>query len=116
VFDLDAYREAHQPFSFAAGGRRYYARHVSAGQMSAYFRAAETGDIAVIEKALRALLRTAFPWRPSFIWRGDPVDLILRRLPPDERRAVMTDFFGFLGVIAKAATPPRMTPGNLLPS
>jgi hypothetical protein len=106
-FNADAYREAVAPWTFTAGGRTWQARPVSAPAVQRFHTAlrAAAGDAGRQERALRTLLRQAFPWRFSYRWRGDPVDRLLR-LPPDDRQAALADFFGFLEGKARRALPP----------
>jgi hypothetical protein len=96
-FNLDAFRAAHRPWSFQVGGFTFEARHVSARQVLRYedrVRAAGKDERKLLS-AVTWLLRRAFPFRPSYFWRGDPVGAILR-LEPAARRAALADFFSRL--------------------
>lgn len=113
AFDLTAYRAAQQPWVFTFDGYTHVARHVSASHMQRHHRAIASGDPAVMARSLRWLLRKAFPWRPSYIWRGDPVRLILDRLPARARRDTLLDFFGSLASVSGTLTPGKtMMAGN----
>jgi hypothetical protein len=57
------------------------------------------------------LLRIAFPWRPSYIWRGDPVSIIGAMLPR-EQAEVLRDFFQSLGVTVRKPTLPTSPKTN----
>lgn len=93
-FDVDAFRAAHRPWMLTIDGRAFTARHVSAPQVLEYQdRLRTAGDNATaVERALRWLLRRAFPWRPSYLVRGDPARLLLH-LEPAARAAAFADFF-----------------------
>ena len=105
AFDVDVFREAHRPWSFSIGGRAFSARHVSALQVLRYEE--QTRDaIQTMAKdaprgarlhvmAVRHLLRLAFPWRPSYLVRGDPVKIIIA-LEPAARSEALKDFFACL--------------------
>lgn len=103
-FDLDAFREAHRPWSFRAGGFTHVARILSAAHILAFNVAVSDADEAVREGALAQLLRHAFPWRFSYRWRGDPVHRILS-LEPAARLELLKSFFGWV----------RQTQGIALP-
>lgn len=98
AFDLDAYRAAHDPWSFTAHGRTFVAQPVSA---HAYRHACERLEAKRIDENGFALelLRIAFPWRVHYYWRKDldPVEVV-QRLTLDEYHAVVLDFLAFLGV------------------
>lgn len=113
AFNADAFREAHRPWAFTLQGRTYSARHVSAPQVQAYERrAAAAKTEAQHRRALRILLRRAFPWRVSYLLRGDPVDLVIR-LEPAARREALTDFFACLA--GKSPDPRQKTDGTNSP-
>lgn len=113
MFDLDDYRKAHAPWCFTHQGRAFVARPVSADQAEAFLSA----DLAVsalgagatarrtAARARQRLLRQMFPWRLSYLWRGDPVPTILALEPPAQRELLL-DFFEFLGVIKRASSAP----------
>jgi hypothetical protein len=103
-FNVDAFREAHRPWILTVGGRAFAARHVSAPQVQRYQdRIKEAGDdLARFESAVRWLLRRAFPWRPSYLLRGDPARIVLR-LEPAARSAALADVYEAL---RGTATPP----------
>lgn len=128
-FDLNAFREAHRPWSFTDGGRTFTARHVSANDCLT-FDAMRSEAVALLRQALlnpklselqkqrivarhhrtdvrqwRWLLRRAFPWRADYWLRGDPVSIILA-LDAAARGEVLADFFGCLRT---GATPPQTT-------
>lgn len=96
-FNVDAFREAHRPWSFTVGGKTFGARHVSAPDCQRFDRMRVAAGIDA-KKHMRAIwwiLRRAFPWRPSYMLRGDPVKIILA-LEPAARGEAMADFFGSL--------------------
>lgn len=113
AFDLSSYRAAHRPWAFAIGeGRRrrvFPARHVSAPNVLRYLDmwTEADGDLKKLKRALYFLLRTAFPWRLSYRFRGDPVHIIMN-LESQARAAALQDFFVSLG-IEVTATPPSKT-------
>lgn len=111
AFNVDAFREAHRPWAFAAGARTYEARHVSAPAVvdfHARFHAATTERERV--RAIQQLLRLAFPRRLSYRWRGDPVRMILA-LEPAAQREALTDFFACLEGRSPSSPLPT-TPGK----
>jgi hypothetical protein len=91
-FNLDAYRTINVGWSLTVGGRTYRARPVSAEQVIAYLGEMEGASPRRAQRALRHLLRHAFPRRVSFWWRGDPVDVVMRARP-HEQHAMVQDFF-----------------------
>jgi len=107
-FNLDAYREANAGWALTVGGRRYAARPVSAEQVLVYQGEIEGASPKMAQRALRRLLRCAFPWRPSFVWRGDPVNVIMAARP-HEQRAMVQDFFESL---AGTSAPLPASPTN----
>lgn len=109
--DLQALREAHQPWSFAAGGRSYVARPVSIEQVIAYEGECVGASPTALLAARRKLLRIAFPWRPSFLWRGDPVALIMGATPR-VHQALISDFFVSLRLPAEPTAPMTRSTGS----
>lgn len=110
-FNADQYREAVRPWVFTVGGRSWEARPVSAEAVLAFHAVIRDrpGDARACERALLTLLRMAFPWRPSFWWRGDPA-LLLAGLSPAERGEALQDFFGYLeGKTRRPLPPPDQT-------
>lgn len=95
TLDLDALRASAEPWSFATGGRTYVARPVSVEQVIAYEARIAGASATDVMRARRQLLRLAFPWRPSFMWRGDPVAVICSA-PPALHRVVIESFFASL--------------------
>jgi len=114
VFNADDFRAAHRPWEFVVDGRRFVAQPVSTPAVLA-FHAAVRGRSP--ERALRALLRRAFPWRPSYWWFGDPVQLLLR-LEPAAQREALADFFGHLEGKPTSPLPTKIpqTPGTSSPA
>jgi hypothetical protein len=96
AFDADAYRAAREPFRLVAGGRIYAARPVSAELVIATRPALASETRASRLAALRRLLRAAFPWRWSMLWRGDPVRVFLR-LDAATQQEALRRFFRYLG-------------------
>jgi hypothetical protein len=122
MFSASDYQAAKEPWQVELGqgrGRRWYtARLVSQDQVFQYFarlqEANRRGDelerkggdehaqataalvrVTLVKRALRLLLRAAFPWRPWMLWRGDPVRRLLA-LDADTLEKALDDFFGFL--------------------
>lgn len=120
MFDVDAFQAAHLPWSFTLGGRTFGAKHVSAPRVAKYER--KLNDAAALfaksplranlarYTALRWLLRCAFPWRIDYLWRGDPVRLLIH-LPPAARTEALKDFFACLQGISNV-TPVTLPPPN----
>lgn len=108
AFDLDAFRAAHRPWSFSIDGRTFGARHVSAPRIVQYMGkvAAAAGKERGLRRALRWVLRLAFPWRFSYLVRGDPVDLIFG-LEIAARNAALADFFACLEGKTKTSLPSK---------
>ena len=92
-FDADAWRAEHVPWTFTTRGRTYESAPVSVAALQRFFTNTQGADFATQERELRTVLRVAFPWRPSFQWRGDPVRLLMA-LEPAARRSALADFFG----------------------
>lgn len=92
-FDADAWRAEHEPWTFTTRGRTYVASPVSVPVLQRFFTMTQGADFATQEREIERVLRVAFPWRPSFQWRGDPVKLILA-MEPAARRSALADFFG----------------------
>ena len=119
AFDVDAFRAAHRPWSFTVGRRTFGATHVSAIKVAEYERRAadasalyktnpRRGSRALL-RALRWLLRYAFPWRVDYLIRGNPVTILLS-LEPAARAEALRDFFACL------QGKPRETPTSTLPT
>lgn len=103
-------------------GRVYTARHVSQDAVLRYWgrlqmakdyvakrpndQYAEAVGLRVLQRAVRALLREAFPWRPWMLWRGDPVRR-LSRLPSGALQEALNDFFAYL---ARTSAPAMREP------
>ena len=95
-FDVDAFRDAHRPFGFSAGGRSFESQHVSAPAVAAFFAAFQIARTeADRARALTKILRLAFPMRLSYRWRGDPVRILLA-LEPAARNEALLSFFEHL--------------------
>jgi hypothetical protein len=101
AFDLDA---ANELWAFRTRGHTYYARPVSPEQVMEYSHrlAKVANDPPALTRVHRWFFRQAFPWRPSFLWLGDPVDVILATRPA-ERDVLLKSFFASLA----ATEPPR---------
>lgn len=97
AFNADDFLAAHRPWSFTIGGRTFGARHVSAPSVQRFeqLRAAAKDNVRRQQFALWWLLRRAFPWRLSYLIRGDPVKIMLR-LPPAAQAEALRDFFACL--------------------
>ena len=94
--DLDAWRRANPTWSLTLDGYTYRARPVSARAVADLMPALTAAGPVAQLKLLERLFRLAFPWVPSYVWRGDPVAKIMA-LPPAALREVRDDFFGHLG-------------------
>lgn len=111
AFSADLFRAAHRPWQLTTGGRTFVARHVSAPAVVAFHtRFAEARSETGRMRALRRLLRLAFPWRFSYLVRGDPVR-ILARMEPAAQRAALADFFVALEGKSPSSTLPTI-PGK----
>ena len=100
--DVDQWRRAHPAWSVTLDGFEFRARPVSAravASVAELFTKSSADQLGAMEQ----LLRLAFPWRFSYVWRGNPVAKIMA-LEPSAYREVVTDFFGHLGL--KSATSP----------
>jgi len=86
---------AREPWTVRLGGIVHVAKPVSGERVVWFHRVIAEGVPTASYAALYALLRWAFPIRLSNWWRGDPVRKILK-LPEEEQRAILTDFFGHL--------------------
>jgi hypothetical protein len=107
AFDVDKFRESHRPWEFHIGAQTFTARHVSTPAVLAFhadFNGA--GNERDRLRALRRLLRQAFPWRPSYLGRGDPVRMLLY-LEPAARSEALDSFFESLK--ARPSTAPQKT-------
>lgn len=111
AFNVDAFREAHRPWSFTIGGKTFGARHVSAVHCQQFDRLRRDagGDAKKHLRAIWWILRRAFPWRFSYMLRGDPVKIILA-LEPAARGEAMADFFVSLQGLSPAT--PQKTPNG----
>jgi hypothetical protein len=117
AFDINAFREAHTPWSFTIGGRRFDARHVSAPTVQSFQRKLTAAglDGRNVFAAYRWLLRHAFPWRFSYLLRGDPVKIVLA-LEPQARDAALSDFFECLLGTTRAGLQKPKTSGTRSPA
>jgi len=109
-FSAKAWHAAHAPWTYTTSrGRTCATRPISTPRLIAYFGAIEGASIARQNAETRELLREAFPWRVSFLWRGDPVDEILES-PPGLRKEILRSFFASLGMTREA--PRSQTPSR----
>ncbi len=116
AFDVDAFRAAHRPWSLTIQGRTFGARHVSAMQVQEYERRFSTAATESARlTAVTWLLRRAFPWRVSYLVRGDPVTLVLG-LEPAARAEALMDFFACLRTGTSPRNPQRPTSGTSSPT
>jgi hypothetical protein len=110
--DLDAWRANNPTWSLTLDGYTYRARPVSARAVAEWMVAlgnAQPGDgFALFER----MFRLAFPWVPSYLWRGDPVKKIMA-LPPAAFQEVREDFFAHLGAARKPRAPEPNTTTSL---
>jgi hypothetical protein len=103
--DVDEWQRVRQPtWSVTLDGYTYRAHPVSARAVAdlvpklAAAKGAEQFDL------LAALYRLAFPWRLSYVWRGDPVKRLMA-LPLPMFQEVRDDFFVLLGVRKSSNAP-----------
>jgi hypothetical protein len=117
--DLDAEREALEPFEVTVNGRTYRAKPLSWPAYRRVTEAAAVMEASVtienanrFESALREAFRAAFPvhWRYLFRPKEDPVYQILE-LPPALRQRILRDFFDWAG--AKLESPPSPKDGTI---
>lgn len=108
MHDGDAWKERNPAWSVKLDGYVYRARPVSAkavaGLIETLGGAGPVRQLQLYEK----LFRLAFPWVPSYVWRGDPVQKIMA-LPPAAFREVRDDFFGHLGASETRPAPATNT-------
>lgn len=120
MFDADAWLAAHEPWTLKLAGRVHVARPVSilaiqrfqAGIVSA-------GDnVDRQRKAIRTVLRVAYPFRVRYWVGGDPVKMVMG-LDEAARQAVLADFFGWAAnryrsnassTTGTGSPPPTVTP------
>lgn len=91
-FNVDALKQSWTPWTLTLGGVTYTERPVSVEQVRRFWRGMESPEERVRAKAVKGLLRTAFPWRPHYVWKGDPVRRFLALDPPIQAKALQ-DFF-----------------------
>lgn len=106
--DLDAWRDANPGWSLTLDGYTYRARPVSARAVGALVAALGGATATESFGLYERLFRLAFPWVPSYLWRGDPVSKIMA-LPPRAFREVRDDFFVHLGAGGKQTAPATST-------
>lgn len=97
-FSFSSWQAARRPWELEIDGRRWVARPVSAERVLRYQAALIGASVEDGWKATLSLLRDAFPRRPSYAWRGDPVTHFARviREAPEAATAALTDFFPLL--------------------
>lgn len=98
-FSFSSWQAARRPWELEIDGRRWVARPVSAERVLRYQVALMGASVEAGWQATLALLRDAFPWRPSYVWRGDPVKHFARiiREAPEAATSALQDFFPLLG-------------------
>lgn len=117
MFSASDYQRAQEPWQIELDGTAFTARLVSQQAVFAYWARVEDAQrtltgaknqevasavlMRVIVRALRRLLREAFPWRPSMLVHGDPVRRIFR-LDPATFWEAIRDFFESLARHAPA--------------
>lgn len=109
-WSYDSWRAARRPWELVIHGRSWTARPVSAEAVLAYQAEIIGASRERAWQATLALLRKAFPWRPSYIWRGDPVKHFAQviREAPDAAAQALQDFFPLL----RGAESPSGSPTN----
>lgn len=96
AFDVNAFRDAHEPWSFTIGRRTFVGRHVSARTVQKFEqKMAAVKNNTAAATHWRWLLRHAFPWRFSYLLYGDPVAIIMA-LEPGAQLEALKDFFACL--------------------
>ena len=131
-FDADKFQAALRPWIFTAGRSSWIARPVSAPALARFH-----GDFKVVGDfereqlltatsplararvqrraerrravLLRRIFRVAFPYRLSYLVRGDPVKALIQ-LPPAARSEAITAFFQFAEGKPKSSAPPTSPP------
>jgi hypothetical protein len=91
-FSVDAVKQAWTPWTLEIDGVTYTERLVSVEQVRRFWSGLESPDEGTRTQAVKKLLRAAFPWRPHYVWKGDPVDKFLKLDPPLQAKALQ-DFF-----------------------
>lgn len=111
-FSYTSWQSARRPWVLEIDGRTWTARPVSAERVMAYQAELIGASHAAAWLATLTLMRDAFPWRPSYTWRRDPVKEFARviREAPDAATAALTDFFPLL------RGAPSALPTNGMPS
>jgi hypothetical protein len=87
-----------RPFAMEISRKLFVARAVRWSDLRAYLRAAATGDPKRIRRAAQELIMRAFPWRPSFLWRGDPSIVLTKDMRQLVRVAALRDCLRSVGV------------------
>lgn len=109
--DIDKWRSQKPEFdtwSVTLDGYRYVARPVSARKVAEWLpRYLKANGSAQLD-LMRELFRIAFPWRMSYVWRGDPVERLMA-LPLPVFLEVRNDFFVLLGVRKASSAPATST-------
>lgn len=103
-FSYDSWKAARRPWELVIDGRSWVARPVSAERVLAYQLELVGASNDAGWTATLALLREAFPWRPSYYWRKDPVKEFARviREAPDAATEAIKDFFPLLRGVTSA--------------
>lgn len=112
-WSLSSWQAARKPFELELYGRWYRARPVSAERVLAYQAALRGASEAQGWAETLKLLRDAFPWRPSYWWRGDPVKLFARVIK-DSPAAAAEALRAFFPLLQGAPSVP-LTNGTSLP-
>lgn len=104
-FSFSSWQAARRPWELEIDGRKWVARPVSSERVLRYQMELIGASVDAGWKATLALLRDAFPWRPSYVWRGDPVKHFARiiRDAPEAATAALQDFFPLLRGAAPSA-------------
>lgn len=93
-FNADAFAAAHVPWTVTLRGDVFTAREPSAEfvlSWTAQVQAAAS-DAHAQRALVRRFWRTLFPWKPVYLWRGDPVARLLAQ-PLGVEEALLQDFF-----------------------
>jgi hypothetical protein len=106
-WSFSSWQAARRPWELEIDGRRWVARPVSAERVMAYQGALIGASVEQGWAETLKLLRDAFPWRPSYVWRGDPVKAFAEviRVAPDAATEALQSFFPLLrGATAALST------------
>ena len=105
-FNADEFAKAHAPWTLTLRGETFTAVDPSADEVIR-FRAemvAAGDDLPAQRGVLRRFIRRRFPWKASYLWRGDPVGRFLG-LPLAAQEAALMTLFRLLEMRRPAHLP-----------